>query len=145
MSTRRLARKPRHSTFPLAHPNASLPLSPLVPTPSAAGTATTAARPPPSVASTEDTIVGGPERLSATPQKGTKRAREEDDDDAAAASPERAAVRQRGASYEPPKGDAPGFLDWLTQPIRNFLKGFREGLAGAEEALESEAAAAAAE
>ena len=85
MSTRRLARKPRHPAFPLPHPNASLPLSPLVPTPSTAGTAPTAARPPPSVASTEDTIVGGPERLSATPQKGTKRAREEDDDAAESA------------------------------------------------------------
>ena len=43
--------------------------------------------------------------------------------------PERA-VRQRGESYEAPQGDAPGFLDWITAPLKNFLRGFREGLSG---------------
>ena len=61
---------------------------------------------------------------AATPRKNTKRAREDDE-----VVPERA-VRQRGASYEPPAGDSPGFLDWITAPIKNFIRGFREGLSG---------------
>ncbi|KAI0738514.1 hypothetical protein C8Q80DRAFT_1205853 [Daedaleopsis nitida] len=80
----------------------------------------TVPRRPPSIASTEDTVVG---TELATPKKGTKRSREDDD------VPDRA-VRQRGASYEPPQGDAPGFLDWITTPLKNFLRGFREGLSG---------------
>ncbi|RPD59045.1 hypothetical protein L226DRAFT_546568 [Lentinus tigrinus ALCF2SS1-7] len=83
----------------------------------AAGAA--APRSPPSVASTEETIVAAE---AGTPRKN-KRSREEDD------APERA-VRQRGESYEAPQGDAPGFLDWITAPLKNFLRGFREGLSG---------------
>ena len=74
----------------------------------------------------------GTERLTVTPQKSTKRAREDDGEDA----PERA-VRQRDASYEPPQGEGPGFLSWITQPFRSFIKGFREGLAGEGESSSS--------
>ncbi|KAI0697832.1 hypothetical protein C8T65DRAFT_661466 [Cerioporus squamosus] len=89
-----------------------------VPTP-AKPAAAAVPRAPPSVASTEETIVV-PE--AGTPRKN-KRSREDDD------VPERA-VRQRGESYEAPQGDAPGFLDWITAPLKNFLRGFREGLSG---------------
>ncbi|KAI0664265.1 hypothetical protein C8Q70DRAFT_946545 [Cubamyces menziesii] len=78
-------------------------------------------RPPPSTASTEETVVANE---SSPPRQGTKRAREDDDD-----VPDRS-VRQRGASYEPPAGDNPGFLNWLVAPVKNFIRGFREGLAG---------------
>ena len=100
-------------TFPI-----SVPKSPAkVPVPGGSN----GLRPTPSVADTEDTVVG---TEAATPRKNTKRAREDDE-----VVPERA-VRQRGASYEPPAGDSPGFLDWITAPIKNFIRGFREGLSG---------------
>ncbi|KAI0773318.1 hypothetical protein BD413DRAFT_541129 [Trametes elegans] len=78
-------------------------------------------RPPPSNASTEDTVVA---TETAPPFRGTKRLREDDEE------PDRAAVRPRGASYEPPEGDSPGFLGWIAAPLKNFLRGFREGLSG---------------
>lgn len=37
-------------------------------------------------------------------------------------------MRPRTLFYEAPEGDSPGFLDWLTQPFRSFVRGFREGL-----------------
>lgn len=96
----------------------SVPKSPTaVKLPAAASSS--ALRITPSVADTEDTVVDE----SGTPKKGTKRSREDDE------VPDRA-VRQRGASYEPPVGDAPGFLGWITTPIKNFIRGFREGLSG---------------
>ncbi|KAI0820738.1 hypothetical protein BC628DRAFT_1395122 [Trametes gibbosa] len=77
-------------------------------------------RPPPSSASTDETVVATD---SSPPRKGTKRAREDDD------IPERA-VRQRDDAYIAPEGDAPGFLGWIVAPVKNFIRGFREGLAG---------------
>ena len=97
----------------------------MVPTSSAATASSSVPRPPPSVADTEDTVVGTEGTTPQTPQKGTKRSREDDEEDADRA------VRQRGESYEPPQGENPGFLDWITQPFKNFIRGFREGLAGA--------------
>ncbi|KAI9062543.1 hypothetical protein FKP32DRAFT_1573873 [Trametes sanguinea] len=79
-------------------------------------------RPPPSTASTEDTVVATD---SSPARKGVKRAREDDD-----AEVEDRSVRQRGESYEAPEGENPGFLDWLVAPVKNFIRGFREGLAG---------------
>ncbi|KAI8996619.1 hypothetical protein BD414DRAFT_478552 [Trametes punicea] len=85
------------------------------------GASTGSPRPPPSTASTEDTVVATD---SSPSRKGTKRSREDDD------VPARS-VRQRGASYEPPEGESPGFLNWLVAPVKNFFRGFREGLSGA--------------
>ena len=76
------------------------------------------------MASTEETVVG---TENTTPQKNRKRSREEDDEAADRA------VRQRGASYEPPQGENPGFLSWIIQPFKNFLRGFQEGMAGSSE------------
>ena len=78
-------------------------------------------RPPPSVADTEDTVVAT--EVTSTPQKSRKRSREEED------APERA-VRPRDTSYEPPPGENPGFVGWIADSIKNFFRGFREGLAG---------------
>ncbi len=83
--------------------------------------APSSSRPPPSVADTEDTVVATD--VTSTPQKGTKRSREEDD------APERS-VRPRDTSYEPPQGENPGFVGWIADSIKNFFRGFREGLAG---------------
>ncbi|KAH9846139.1 hypothetical protein C2E23DRAFT_898781 [Lenzites betulinus] len=77
-------------------------------------------RPPPSTASTDETVVAAD---SSPPRKGTKRAREDDD------VPERS-VRPRDEAYVAPQGDAPGFLNWIVAPVKNFFRGFREGLSG---------------
>ena len=58
-----------------------------------------------------------------SPSRGEKRGREEDEEDE-----ETRVVRARTLFYEAPEGDSPGFLDWLTQPFRSFVQGFREGL-----------------
>ncbi|KAI0642237.1 hypothetical protein C8Q79DRAFT_1003149 [Trametes meyenii] len=94
----------------------SVPSAPKLAEGSGAGTP----RPPPSTSSTEETVVAAD---SSPPRKGTKRGREDDD------VPERS-VRPRAASYEPPQGDAPGFLNWIVAPVKNFFRGFREGLSG---------------
>lgn len=77
-------------------------------------------RSPPSVASTDATAVGS----EPSPSRGEKRPREEDE----AEEDQKRAVRPRTLLYEAPEGDSPGFLDWLTQPFRSFVLGFREGL-----------------
>ncbi|TFK91462.1 hypothetical protein K466DRAFT_643926 [Polyporus arcularius HHB13444] len=97
----------------------SLPTPPTPAAKPAPAAAAAITRSPPSVASTEETIVAAE---GGTPRKN-KRSRESDD------VPDRA-VRQRGESYEAPQGDAPGFLGWITAPLKNFLRGFREGLSG---------------
>ena len=79
-------------------------------------------RPPPSVADTEDTVVA-PDTVS-TPKKGRKRSRKDDD------VPEERAVRPRDASYEPTQAENPGFLAWVSDSIKGFFRGFREGLSG---------------
>ncbi|KAL7280420.1 hypothetical protein ACG7TL_005348 [Trametes sanguinea] len=86
------------------------------------GMSTGSPRPPPSTASTEDTVVATD---SSPARKGIKRAREDDD-----AEVEDRSVRQRGESYEAPEGENPGFLNWIVAPVKNFIRGFREGLAG---------------
>ncbi|KAI0372617.1 hypothetical protein BV20DRAFT_963647 [Pilatotrama ljubarskyi] len=88
--------------------------------PQSEGASRASPRPPPSTASTEETVVA----TDATPpSKGVKRAREDDD------VPQRS-VRPRDEAYEAPEGDAPGFLNWLVAPVKNFFRGFREGLSG---------------
>ncbi|KAI0349551.1 hypothetical protein OH77DRAFT_1431955 [Trametes cingulata] len=90
------------------------------PKPQSEGASAGSPRPPPSTASTEETVVA----TDATPpSKGVKRAREDDD------VPERS-VRPRDETYKAPEGDAPGFLNWLVAPVKNFFRGFREGLSG---------------
>ncbi|KAH9913957.1 uncharacterized protein BXZ73DRAFT_92876 [Epithele typhae] len=80
-------------------------------------------RSPPSVASTEETVVGTEHQ--STPQKSKKRSREEDTEE----TPDRT-VRQRGESYEPTTSENPGFLSWITQPFKNFIRDFRRELSG---------------
>ncbi|KAI0629336.1 hypothetical protein C8Q77DRAFT_1143421 [Trametes polyzona] len=78
-------------------------------------------RPPPSTASTDETVVA----TDSPPRQGKKRAREDDEEDV----PERS-VRPRDETYTAPEGESPGFLNWIAAPFKNFLRGFREGLAG---------------
>lgn len=58
-----------------------------------------------------------------SPSRGEKRAREDDEEEEQTRE-----VRPRTLLYEAPEGDSPGFLDWVTQPFRSFVHGFREGL-----------------
>ncbi|KAG6336029.1 hypothetical protein ID866_3064 [Astraeus odoratus] len=62
---------------------------------------------------------------SSTTQAGTKRAREDETD-----GPEgdRPSNRPRTEDYKPPEREAPGPWGWFMQPLKAFVRGFREGL-----------------
>lgn len=52
-----------------------------------------------------------------------KRAREDE-----AEGDERVTVRARTEAYTAPEGNATGLIDWFLNPIKTFIRGFREGL-----------------
>lgn len=72
-------------------------------------------------ASTDATVVVG----SSTTQVGTKRAR---DDDTDAPEGDRPSNRPRSEDYQPPEKEPPSPWGWFTQPLKAFVRGFREGL-----------------
>lgn len=61
---------------------------------------------------------------------GTKRGREEEEseDDDEVAQDERPTNRPRTETYEPLEKEAPSLFGWFTQPLKEFARGFREGL-----------------
>lgn len=58
---------------------------------------------------------------------GVKRGREEETEDEQIAD-EPQTNRPRTEAYKPPKKDAPSLFGWLMQPLKEFARGFREGL-----------------
>ena len=56
---------------------------------------------------------------------GVKRGREEETEEADDEPP---INRPRTETYEPPKKDVPSLFGWLMQPLKEFARGFREGL-----------------
>ncbi|KAH7890863.1 hypothetical protein F5I97DRAFT_1839379 [Phlebopus sp. FC_14] len=57
---------------------------------------------------------------------GVKRGREEDEEETP--DNDRPSNRPRVEGYKPPEGEAPGPWGWFMQPLRAFIRGFREGL-----------------
>lgn len=78
--------------------------------------------------STETTAVT--DSSPAAVKVGLKRSREEEreDEEEAAVADERSTNRARTETYKPPEGEAPSLLGWFVQPLREFARGFREGL-----------------
>ncbi|KAL4062595.1 hypothetical protein V8B97DRAFT_1954520 [Scleroderma yunnanense] len=62
---------------------------------------------------------------SSTAQVGTKRAR---DDDPGAPEEDRPSNRPRSEEYQPPETEPPSPWGWFMQPLKAFVRGFREGL-----------------
>lgn len=58
-------------------------------------------------------------------QVGTKRGREEETD---AGDGDRPVNRLRTEDYRPADEEAPGPWGWFMQPLKAFIRGFREGL-----------------
>ncbi|KAI6096987.1 hypothetical protein EDD16DRAFT_1772166, partial [Pisolithus croceorrhizus] len=61
---------------------------------------------------------------SPTGQTGEKRAREETE----VAEDSRPSNRPRSEDYKPPEREPPGPWGWFMQPVKAFIRGFREGL-----------------
>lgn len=59
---------------------------------------------------------------------GAKRAREEEPEEGEVVEEERPTNRPRTEVYAPPERDAPSLLGWFMQPLKEFARGFREGL-----------------
>lgn len=78
---------------------------------------------------TEVTAVA--ESSPAAVKVGEKRGREEETDDeeeAEMAEDSRPTNRPRTETYMPPVKDAPSVFGWLMHPLKEFARGFREGL-----------------
>ncbi|KAI9464747.1 hypothetical protein HD554DRAFT_2026280, partial [Boletus coccyginus] len=75
--------------------------------------------------STETAVVT--ESSPAAVKVGVKRGREEETEDEQVAD-EPQTNRPRTETYKPPKQDAPSLFGWLMQPLKEFARGFREGL-----------------
>ncbi|KAH0836734.1 hypothetical protein J3R83DRAFT_8469 [Lanmaoa asiatica] len=76
--------------------------------------------------STETTAVT--ESSPAAMKVGVKRGREEETEDEAVAEDERPTNRPRTETFKPPEGEAPSLFGWFMQPLKEFARGFREGL-----------------
>lgn len=78
--------------------------------------------------STETTAIT--ESSPAAVKVGMKRSREEETEDGEreVAADERPANRARTETYKPPEGGPPSLLGWFIQPLKEFARGFREGL-----------------
>jgi hypothetical protein len=61
---------------------------------------------------------------------GVKRGRDEETEEVEVAEDidERPINRRRTETYKPPRQDVPNLFGWLMHPLKEFARGFREGL-----------------
>lgn len=79
---------------------------------------------------TETTAVAESPESPAAVKVGVKRGRDEETEEVEVAEDidERPINRRRTETYKPPRQDVPNLFGWLMHPLKEFARGFREGL-----------------
>ncbi|KAG8221032.1 hypothetical protein J3R82DRAFT_2542 [Butyriboletus roseoflavus] len=134
------------------HKGKCIPMTPTPITPQGSTSSRPRVFPPPSTSSTHSQVSAGRSARSPTPvgenssnnstettavtesspaavKVGVKRSREEEtEDEAEVAKDERPTSRPRTETYRPPEKEAPNLFGWFMQPLKEFARGFRQGL-----------------
>ncbi|KAG9313094.1 hypothetical protein JVU11DRAFT_6539 [Chiua virens] len=113
----------------IEHKENCIPLAPAPITPQGSTSDKRRTFPPTSSSSSHSTEATAVPESSPAVQVGTKREREEDsEDEHGGAVDERPTNRPRTETYKPPEKEAPSMSGWFMYPLKEFARGFREGM-----------------
>ncbi|KAG9309028.1 hypothetical protein JVU11DRAFT_11243 [Chiua virens] len=113
----------------IEHKENCIPLAPAPITPQGSTSDRRRTFPPTSSSSSHSTEATAVPESSPAVQVGTKREREEDsEDEHGGAVDERPTNRPRTETYKPPEKEAPSMFGWFMYPLKEFARGFREGM-----------------